>query len=104
MITRYALFGGKVREGEAEAFRAAVMETILPKWKQFPGALDVRVTFAEARGEGAPEFQMILAVNYPNIRIWQLSRLPLQAPCAPKHARRPSPCCHASSKGAFIIT
>ncbi len=67
MITRYALFEGKIREGEAEAFRAAVMETILPKWKQFPGALDVRVTFAEARDEGAPEYPMILAVNYPDM-------------------------------------
>ncbi|MBN8954664.1 MULTISPECIES: hypothetical protein [unclassified Rhizobium] len=67
MITRYALFEGKVREGEAEAFRTAVMETILPKWKQFPGALDVRVTFAETRDEGAPEFPMILAVNYPDM-------------------------------------
>ncbi|ACM30663.1 hypothetical protein MOV66_15450 [Agrobacterium sp. SHOUNA12C] len=64
MITRYALFEGKVRDGETEAFRAAVMETILPKWKQFPGALDVRVSFAEARDEGAPEYPMILAINY----------------------------------------
>lgn len=67
MITRYALFEGKVKEGETEAFRKAVMDTILPKWKQFPGALDVRVSFAEARDDGAPEFPMILAVNYPDI-------------------------------------
>lgn len=67
MITRYALFEGTIKPGQTEAFRAAVMETILPKWKQFPGALDVRVSFAEARDDGAPEFPMILAVNYPDM-------------------------------------
>jgi hypothetical protein len=67
MITRYALFEGKVKEGQTEAFRTAVLESILPKWKAFPGALDVRVTFADTRDEGAPEFPMILAINYPDL-------------------------------------
>ena len=67
MITRYALFEGTVKTGQTEAFRAAVMDEILPKWKQFPGALDVRVSFAEARDDGAPEFPMILAINYPSL-------------------------------------
>ncbi|MFT4181052.1 MAG: hypothetical protein QM636_03940 [Rhizobium sp.] len=71
MITRYALFEGTVKEGETEAFRAAVMETILPKWKRFPGALDVRVSFAEARDEGAPEYPMILAINYPDLAVME---------------------------------
>ena len=68
MITRYALFEGKVKEGQTEAFRKAVIERILPKWQQFPQATDVRVSFAEARDEGAPELPMILAINYPNLQ------------------------------------
>ncbi|XUY29315.1 hypothetical protein RMR21_020095 [Agrobacterium sp. rho-8.1] len=67
MITRYALFEGKVKDGQTDAFRKAVIERILPKWKQFPQATDVRVSFAEARDEGAPELPMILAINYPNL-------------------------------------
>ncbi|MBZ9905292.1 hypothetical protein LB557_04610 [Mesorhizobium sp. BR115XR7A] len=67
MITRYALFEGKVKEGQIEAFRKDVIETVLPKWKAFPGALDVRVSFAEKRDDGAPEFPMILAINYPDM-------------------------------------
>ncbi|MGL4198716.1 MAG: hypothetical protein ACRCSX_13240 [Allorhizobium sp.] len=67
MITRYALFDGKIHEGQTEAFRAAVIAEILPKWRQFPGALSVRVTFAESRDEGAPEYPMILAINYPDL-------------------------------------
>lgn len=67
MITRYALFEGKVKDGQTEAFRKAVIERILPKWRQFPYATDVRISFAEGRDEGAPELPMILAINYPSL-------------------------------------
>lgn len=67
MITRYALFDGQIHEGQTEAFRAAVLSEILPKWRQFPGALSVRVTFAENRDEGAPEYPMILAISYSDL-------------------------------------
>lgn len=68
MITRYALFEGKVKDGQTEAFRKAVLDRILPKWQQFPQATDVRVSFAEARDDGAPELPMILAINYPSLQ------------------------------------
>ena len=67
MITRYAIFDGQVKPGQEAAFRAAVLEEILPKWKQFKGATAVRVSFAESRDEGAPEFPMILAISYPDL-------------------------------------
>ena len=67
MITRYALFEGKVKDGGMEAFRAAVIERILPFWKQMPGAREVRVCFSDDRDEGAPELPMILAVSYPDV-------------------------------------
>ncbi|MFZ0100187.1 MAG: hypothetical protein WAK98_16995 [Gemmobacter sp.] len=67
MITRYALFEGQVHPGQNAAFREAVLAEILPKWKAFPGALAVRVTFAESRDDGAPEFPMILAISYPDL-------------------------------------
>ncbi len=67
MITRYALFEGHVRDGQEQAFRAAVLAEILPKWKAFPGALAVRVSFAEARDDGAPEYPLILAISYPDL-------------------------------------
>ena len=64
MITRYALFEGTVAEGQAEAFRAAILDEVLPTWRAMPGALAVRVTFADERDEGAPEFPLILAIDY----------------------------------------
>jgi hypothetical protein len=67
MITRFALFDGAVQPGQIEAFRAAVLDELLPLWRQFPGALAVRVSFADARDDGAPEFPLILAVDYPDL-------------------------------------
>lgn len=67
MITRYALFEGRVHDGQTEAFRKAIMDEVMPKWKAFPGILSVRVTFAESRDEGAPEYPLILAISYPDL-------------------------------------
>ncbi|MFT4013862.1 MAG: hypothetical protein QM682_10750 [Paracoccus sp. (in: a-proteobacteria)] len=67
MITRYALFEGKIHEGQEAAFREAVLAEVLPKWKAFPGALAVRIGFAEFRDEGAPELPMVLAISYPDL-------------------------------------
>lgn len=67
MITRYALFEGQITAGQTEAFRAAVLAELLPKWQAFPGALSVRVSFAESRDDGAPEYPLILAVSYPDL-------------------------------------
>lgn len=66
MITRYALFEGKVHNGQTEAFRAAVLAEILPVWRRFPGALAVHVTFADDRDPDAPEFPLILAIEWPD--------------------------------------
>jgi hypothetical protein len=67
MITRYALFEGSVAQGQTEAFRAAVLDEILPVWKQFPGALSIRVTFGDSRDDGAPEFPLILAIDWKDM-------------------------------------
>lgn len=67
MITRYAIFEGTVPADRTEAFRAAVRAELVPKWRAFPGARAVRVTFAVARDEGAPDFPMILATDYDDL-------------------------------------
>lgn len=68
MITRFALFEGSVRPGHTDAFRAAVLDRLVPLWTQFPGNTDVRVMFGDDRDEGAPEFPLILAITYPDIQ------------------------------------
>lgn len=66
MITRFALFEGSVKAGQEAAFRAAVLERLVPLWTQFPGNTDVRVMFSDSRDDGAPEFPLILAISYPD--------------------------------------
>ncbi|MCB1451218.1 MAG: hypothetical protein KDJ67_14055 [Nitratireductor sp.] len=73
MITRYAMFEGSVKPGKTEAFRAAVEERLVPLWKQFAGAREVRVMFGEERDEGAPEFPLILAISYPDRAAMELA-------------------------------
>ncbi len=68
MITRYALFEGSLTAGSTEAFRADVLAEMLPVWQQFPGALDIRVTFGDSRDDGAPEFPLILAIDWPDMQ------------------------------------
>ncbi|MFN4202323.1 MAG: hypothetical protein ACK4GM_04615 [Tabrizicola sp.] len=67
MITRYALVEGSLHEGHEEAFRRDVLAEILPVWRRFPGALAAHVTFAEYRNEGAPEYPLILAIDWPDM-------------------------------------
>lgn len=68
MITRFALFEGTVASQNISAFREAVLDRLVPLWRQFPGNTDVRVMFGEERDEGAPEFPLILAISYPDRR------------------------------------
>ncbi len=66
MITRFAMFEGRVKPEHIEAFRAAILSEVLPHWQSFPGVLAVRVCFADERDEGAPELALILAISYPS--------------------------------------
>lgn len=67
MITRYALFDGTVREGHEADFRKEVLAEMVPTWQAFPGALDVRVCFAEMRDDGAPDYPLVLAIDYADM-------------------------------------
>jgi hypothetical protein len=69
MITRFALFEGRIKEGKTTAFRDAVTTRLVPLWTQFPGNSDVRVMFGEDRDPGAPEFPLILAISYPSMAV-----------------------------------
>jgi hypothetical protein len=66
MITRFALFEGHIKPHDVEAFRAAILNDVLPHWNSFPGVIAVRVCFENERDEGAPALPLILAISYPN--------------------------------------
>jgi hypothetical protein len=67
MITRFAMFEGTIHPEEESALCAAVFDELLPKWQAFPGARAVRVTFTEEADEGAPDFPLIMEIDYDNM-------------------------------------
>lgn len=66
VVTRYAIFDGRLRPGSEAAFRRAVLEEVVPRWQRLPGALAVRIAFADSRDPDAPEYPAILAIDYPD--------------------------------------
>jgi len=68
MITRFAMFEGRVKPGQTAPFRMAVTTRLVPLWTRFTGNTDVRVMFGEDRDPGAPEFPLILAITYPDLQ------------------------------------
>lgn len=77
MISRFAMFEGTIRDNKTAAFRSAVIDRLVPLWRQFPGNIDVRVMFTDDRDEGAPEFPLILAITYPDLATMEAA---LEAP------------------------
>lgn len=66
MLTRYAIFEGRLVPGTEQDFRRAVIDRLVPMWRQFPRQTGLRITFGLERDEGAPEYPLILAITYPD--------------------------------------
>ena len=66
MITRMAIFEGRVKPGQDAAMRAFVDAKLKPLWRQFTGAQEVRVYFATQQDPNGPVIPLILAITYPD--------------------------------------
>lgn len=66
MLTRCAFFEGHVQQGKEAAFDQFVEQTLLPLWRKFPGATDVRVLRRSAADPEAPHVHMMLEFDYPS--------------------------------------
>ncbi len=64
MITRYALFGGKLKEGKEAEMRAWVSENLTPLWRKFACAEEVRVLYGIDQDPDGPVIPLILAITY----------------------------------------
>ena len=64
MLTRYALFEGRVRPGMDSEMRAYVNDVLAPLWRQFDGAHTVRVMFGVEQDPDCPSYPLILAITY----------------------------------------
>jgi hypothetical protein len=65
MITRTAIFEGVVRAGCEDAFFAG-FEALLPLWKRFPHATNVRLLRVTAADPGAPPIVLVQQIDYPS--------------------------------------
>ena len=66
MITRSAIFEGRIREGCEERFFAAVRERLAPLWAQLPNASNIRLLRIAEADADAPPIAMIQQVDYPS--------------------------------------
>ena len=67
MIVRYAIFEGRINRGREAEFRKFVEDRLVPLWTAFPGAEQVRVQFESAHDDGAPDYPLVLAIQYPDM-------------------------------------
>ena len=64
MLTRYAIFEGRVRPGMDSEMRGYVNDVLVPLWRQFDGAHTVRVMFGVEQDPDGPSFPLALAITY----------------------------------------
>ncbi len=60
MLTRLAIFEGRVKPGKEAAMRAYVETALAPLWRQFQPSEEVRVLYAAEAGD----IPLVLAVTY----------------------------------------
>ncbi|WP_326523043.1 hypothetical protein [Sphingomonas sp.] len=67
MITRTAIFEGRIHRGHEDAFFTAVKERLAPLWRAFPGAVDVRFYAVDECDDPERPVFMIQQIDYPSI-------------------------------------
>jgi len=67
MITRTAVFEGRLKKGSEERFFAAVKERLMPLWQRFPHARNVRMLRVTGSDAHAPPIVMIQQIDYPSM-------------------------------------
>lgn len=66
MFMRCAFFRGSVKPGREAEFTAYIDEKLVPMWKQFPGAVEVRVLRQVECDLDDPRYELVLAIRYPS--------------------------------------
>jgi hypothetical protein len=67
VITRTAVFEGRIRPGREAEFFEGVERRLLPLWKRFPHAVAVRWWRTHSRDADAPPIVLIQQVDYPSL-------------------------------------
>ena len=66
MITRTAIFEGRIKPGCEQRFFAGIEQRLAPLWRRFPHARNVRLLKVAAADADAPPIVMIQQIDYPS--------------------------------------
>lgn len=66
MITRTAIFEGRIKDGCEDRFFTEIEERLAPLWRKFPHATNVRLLRVSARDHDALPIVMIQQIDYPS--------------------------------------
>lgn len=67
MITRSAIFEGRIKSGYEERFFREVSERLAPLWRQFPNASNVRWSRVVTSDSNERPIAMIQQIDYPSM-------------------------------------
>ena len=67
MITRTAIFEGRIKAGQEERFFSEIKLRLAPLWNRFPHASNVRLLRMTACDPDAPPIAMIQQIDYPSL-------------------------------------
>jgi hypothetical protein len=67
MITRTAIFEGRLKDGCEARFFTQLHERLVPLWRQFPHASNVRLLRTMKADADAPPILMIQQIDYPSM-------------------------------------
>ncbi|QUD90231.1 hypothetical protein [Phenylobacterium montanum] len=68
MITRTAIFEGRIKPGYEERFFSEIQQRLAPLWKQFPEASNVRLLRVDKADDDALPIVMIQQIDYPSMK------------------------------------
>ena len=66
MLTRTAIYEGRIHPGQEEEFFRRVRQELEPIWRRFPGVLAVRVQRTRSADQDARPVAMILEMDFPD--------------------------------------
>jgi hypothetical protein len=67
MITRTAVFEGRIKPGFEERFFSEIQTRLAPLWREFPSASNVRLLRVTHADTDAPPVAMIQQIDYPSV-------------------------------------
>ncbi len=67
MLTRIAIYEGRIKPGQEEIFFSRVRDELEPIWAQFPGVTAVRVLRRRESDQDAAPIPMILEMDFPDM-------------------------------------